>query len=263
MGHFAVGATCTTVLLWLLWPSVEHRVTIVVFGGLWAMIPDVGKLDSFETEAVLAFHDSAAANLFWGHQYLDVLDTGDSPEFSALALGLFFVVSAVLEATSVWSRRRRIASTTGDGRPVRNPDRSTGEGTHWPAVAGVAPTVVVRLAVAVLVVGVGAALVVAPFVSDVASVGILVGTGAVLALLGADVLLGDVRFATLLTRVVPAPVRLTAVVALALAAASLALVLLLRVRPLTERSIPYGALAFLLVVLLVRLRPSMMRLVAT
>lgn len=247
IGHFAVGATVTTLALWLLWPRMANHRSLVIFGGLWAMIPDAGKLSMFQTEEVLAFHDSAAANVFWGHRYLDILDSGDSPEVAGFCLALLALVSllAEIDASRLRTRHAPAPGSVGLSRVSRGPPTAGGRYTavlqRLVAVAAIASGVVVGLL---------------PLVAGASFMGILVGTGAVLVLLGFDILLEDVRVAGAITRFVPAPVRNVVAVGISLAVVSVALILLSRVPLMTGLSIPYGALGFVLLVLLLRLWTS-------
>ena len=54
------------------------QATLILLGGVWAMVPDVYWITSGYTEPIQAIHDTALANLFWFHRTLDVLDLRDT-----------------------------------------------------------------------------------------------------------------------------------------------------------------------------------------
>jgi hypothetical protein len=93
--HFAVGATLTAVLIVLLVPAVRYPRTWVLVGGGWAMVPDAGKLVA--DPAVLAFHGTRWADLFWFHRTLDRLDPTDATLPAAVAVSGFIVVTLAAE----------------------------------------------------------------------------------------------------------------------------------------------------------------------
>lgn len=104
LGHFAIGATGMTLLLAFLPVRVPFKRTFVLFGGIWALLPDIYKLELAYTGWMRTVHDSAAGNLFWFHRTLDVVDPFDSYLVAAFAVGLWVVTTAVVELTSaLWS----------------------------------------------------------------------------------------------------------------------------------------------------------------
>jgi hypothetical protein len=234
IGHFMIGATLTAVALWMVRPGLPYTRSATLFGGAWAMIPDAGKIERFATPEMLAFHDSPAANVFWGHRYLDVVDAGDSAGFAAAATAAFLLVSVLTEVAAARRDRRPVDVTTAAGSPTR--------AVVW-----------LRRAVAAAAMATGGVLGLLPFVADGRFTGILVGTGAVLGLLGIEILDEDRALVSLARRVVPTPVRVAARVAVSVPAGSIAAVLLSRVPPMTDLSVPYGALGLVLLVLLLRL----------
>ena len=127
IGHFAVGANSTMVMLHLLPLHVRLKMTIargfiVILGGLWAMLPDLGQFsnlmhyfnDNYWTKINLfrqialpdltvfidrmyAFHASRWANICFLHQLMDVLDKRDSVLISgALVLAMVLIISGAL-----------------------------------------------------------------------------------------------------------------------------------------------------------------------
>ena len=108
IGHFAVGASCTMVMLHMLPLRIRLKMTIargfiVILGGLWAMLPDLKQFsnllhyfnDNYWTKINLfhqitppdltvfidrmhAFHDSGWANICFFHRLMDVIDKHDS-----------------------------------------------------------------------------------------------------------------------------------------------------------------------------------------
>lgn len=94
--HFAVGAT-GGVLLWLLLRRDYRDLPVwLVFSGLWAMAPDVGK-------AVPGIGPNALhgpwGDVFWLHTTLDAIETAHAPAEGAIALGvLALAVLAVNQA---------------------------------------------------------------------------------------------------------------------------------------------------------------------
>ena len=97
IGHFALGATLTTVLIVLLGSRVRFPRTVVLLGGGLALIPDLQQLEPLSGPTAAAFHDSGLADLFWFHRTLDVLDPGDSALVAGALVAVFVVVTAVSE----------------------------------------------------------------------------------------------------------------------------------------------------------------------
>jgi len=94
--HFAVGAACTAVALTLLVPSIPFQRTVVIAGGLWAMVPDAWRFLPTSSGAYAhEFHATAWANAFWFHNALDRADVGDSTAVGALLVGVFLLVTLV------------------------------------------------------------------------------------------------------------------------------------------------------------------------
>lgn len=239
IAHFAVGATLTTLVLWFAWPGMPYSRSAALLGGAWAMIPDAGKLGPFATTEMYAFHDSPVANVFWGHGYLDS-GVADSTEVAAVAVAAFLFVSVVVDTSEAWQRRRDVDSG------------STAAPT--PGVRLLARSVtVLRRAAALTAVAAGGVLGVQSFLAGGRFAGILVGVGAALGVFGLATLNEDRALAAFAARVAPMWVRTATWVAVSVGAGAVAVVLLSRVVPLTGVSIPYGALGFVLLLLLARL----------
>jgi hypothetical protein len=238
IAHFAVGATLTTLLLWMAWPGMPYGRSAALFGGGWAMIPDAGKLDPFATQEVYAFHDSPAANVFWGHGYLDS-GVADSLAFAAAAVAALLLASVLVDSHDGWRRWGVDAvSTAPTGHLVRSLARTVA---------------LLRRAVACAAIAAGAVLGVQSFLAGGPFAAVLVGAGAALGLFGLATLNDDRLLAALAARVVPLSVRVGTWVGISAAAGAVAVVLLSRVFPLTGVSVPYGALGLVVLFLLVRL----------
>lgn len=95
IAHFAVGTMATALLLALAAPRLLHSPTVLVAGGVWAMVPDVHHVLPTGSELVRSFHMSVWSNAFWFHHYLDRIDPENSRPFAgALVLGLLVVLAA-------------------------------------------------------------------------------------------------------------------------------------------------------------------------
>ncbi|WP_331233497.1 hypothetical protein [Natronorarus salvus] len=95
--HFSVGAAATAVLVTLLPPCPYSR-TLVLLGGVWALIPDAAKL--VPHPLLRRFHRCLWADLFWFHRTLDRLDEEDSARIGALSLSVLLTITALLERRS-------------------------------------------------------------------------------------------------------------------------------------------------------------------
>ena len=111
LAHFAVGATGTTLLLAPLPVRVRCERTLILLGGIWALLPDIYKLAPIHelapvaAERMHAIHGSAVANLFWFHRALDVRDPTDAYLVTVVAAGSWVGVTALVEMTSIlWAR---------------------------------------------------------------------------------------------------------------------------------------------------------------
>lgn len=115
VGHFAVGAMATALLLTFVAPRFLQSPTVLVAGGVWAMVPDVHHVLPVGSELVRSFHMTAWSNVFWAHLYFDGIDSGDS---RPLAAGLVIGLLIVLASCELFSRAR-LSSTVID--PVESP----------------------------------------------------------------------------------------------------------------------------------------------
>lgn len=105
--HFAVGAVCTAIAVFLVAPTVSGRYLVIIGGGLWAIVPDVHWLYPPLREVTKPIiHDSSLADLFWFHGTLDALDPADSALLSGGSLVGLGVVLLGLEL-GVRARTRR------------------------------------------------------------------------------------------------------------------------------------------------------------
>lgn len=98
LAHFAIGATGTTVLVALLPGRIRISRTLVLFGGIWALVPDTYKLASTYIGWMVGVHNSPLGNLFWFHQLVDVLDPADSYFVLVVAVSMWIGVTITVEA---------------------------------------------------------------------------------------------------------------------------------------------------------------------
>lgn len=97
IAHFAVGAACTGLVLTLL-PPVPFQRSLVVLGGIWAMIPDAWRfLPVTASEYAHEFHATPWANVFWFHNVLDRADVGDSHATGVALLAALLCVTVAAE----------------------------------------------------------------------------------------------------------------------------------------------------------------------
>ena len=93
--HFAVGAASTAIIVAVVAPQLRYRGTVIVLGGIWALVPDVGKL--YAHPAIVEFHSSRWADLFWLHRTMDVYDRGHSVWLATVSVLVLVIVMAVTE----------------------------------------------------------------------------------------------------------------------------------------------------------------------
>lgn len=94
--HFAVGATCGALIASLIKANPRDIPVMMVFSGLWAMVPDIGKPIPGISPDLL--HNSTG-NVFWFHSILDLMETTYASIEGSIAL-------AVLVFTVVLIRKR-------------------------------------------------------------------------------------------------------------------------------------------------------------
>ncbi|WP_380677883.1 hypothetical protein [Salinigranum sp. GCM10025319] len=105
--HFAVGATCgMVVLLAVDWrPQVEFP--LVFASGGWALLPDGWYFlrylgNDWLVAAGLALHRSVFANVFWFHQLLDRLESGNRRVEMASAVIMLGTAVAMFTVFNGW-----------------------------------------------------------------------------------------------------------------------------------------------------------------
>lgn len=106
--HFAVGlAGGLLVLLFVDWEQPLEFLFLFA-SGIWAMLPDGHwMLSAFGFAGAAAvwksFHQTAWANLFWFHHFLDASETGQNNLEAGASLLLLFVAVAVYYLANDWS----------------------------------------------------------------------------------------------------------------------------------------------------------------
>lgn len=239
--HFAVGASATVLVVTFFLPRIRFPRSLMVFGGLWAMIPDLNKGVPGQFGFADAIHDSSWANVFWAHRFLDVTDPTDTTQAAVGALALFFVVSLVAEG--VGYHLRFSESNAGTARPS--------------ATASTSSTPPFRLAHGVrraggfcsLVVGAG---LFSYILRTSEYTGLLAGLGLLLGLTGVVVLLEGVEPDGVVRRI-PELVSTGAKTALTLGSSLLVVALLVTLSDVTPLSVAYAGLSVLILLQLVRL----------
>ncbi|MFC6823398.1 hypothetical protein [Halopelagius fulvigenes] len=253
--HFVVGATVTMLVVTFFLPRVRFPRTLMVLGGLWAMIPDLNKIVP-GLGFVDAVHDSAWANVFWAHHFLDTVDPSDTTKAAVVALAAFFLVSLVAEGVGYHLRFSKPAS--GGGR-TRTPSPSeTASETRTSASSGAfAASPPFRLAYGVrqagglcsVVVGTG----LLSFVFRTPEyTGLVVGIGLLLELSGLVVFLEGIdsdEFA----RLVPSWLSTATKTVLTLGSSFVVVALLVTLSDVTPLSVAYAGISVLVLLQLVRL----------
>lgn len=244
--HFVVGASATMLVVTFFLPRIRFPRTLMVLGGLWAMLPDLNKVVPSEFGFVDAVHDSAWANVFWAHHFLDTVDPADTTKAAVGALAFFFVVSLVAEGVGYHLRfsepntgtaRNRSSSTSRSASDVGTPPFRLAHGVR--RAGGLCS----------LVVGVG----LFSFVFRTPEyTGLLAGLGLLLCLTGVVVILEGVEPDGVARRV-PELVSTGAKTALTLASSLLVVSLLVTLSDVTPLSVAYAGLTVLILLQLVRL----------
>ena len=100
MGHFAFGMGAATGVLMAtgLDKKIKNTEPIRIAGGIFAMIPDAGKLAS----SFNVLHEGWWADIFWLHGVLDKIDPRDTAWASA-----FFLVFMLLMLCIFWFKNRK------------------------------------------------------------------------------------------------------------------------------------------------------------
>ena len=101
LAHFAIGAMRMTLLLALAPVRVRFKQTLILLGGIWALLPDIYQLAPTYTTWMEVIHDSTAGNLFWLHWMFDLHDPTDSDFVVALAVGGWIGVAIIDDTISI------------------------------------------------------------------------------------------------------------------------------------------------------------------
>ncbi|ELZ80552.1 hypothetical protein KU306_17965 (plasmid) [Haloferax larsenii] len=275
IGHFAFGAALTALTAALFVPRFRFHRTVVVFGGLWAMIPDFYHVSPVGGSFVRLLHDSAAADLFWGHGALDAFDATDSKEIAALFLGFFFVATVLSEIRMAAVRGRVEDGARGGGyspvvansllfansspgldSPPVAPDgdvETTPVGRSWLDTSVFGRSAKRAAAFTALLAGVGLQ---SLLFSRPQYIGLLVGLGALLELVGLTMLLDVSPFDRWVKSVFPPVVRTMGALVVTFAALAVAGGLLIPIQQLTPLALSYAALAIVIVLQTIRLWES-------
>jgi len=91
--HFAFGAAMTVLLVWAVAPGHRYRTTLVVLGGLWALVPDLHYvLPPGLGGAIRNIKRTVFGDVFWFHATMDGLVQGEGTrEGAAVALGFLLL----------------------------------------------------------------------------------------------------------------------------------------------------------------------------
>lgn len=110
--HFAFGAAMTALLVWVLAPGHRHRTTLIVLGGLWALVPDLHYiLPPRYAESFQGIKHTVVGDVFWFHATFDRLVQGEGTRVGgAVALGFLLVVVFATE----WMGPSDVAEDTED-----------------------------------------------------------------------------------------------------------------------------------------------------
>ena len=95
--HFAIGATGMTILVALFPGRVRISRTLILLGGVFALVPDAYKIAPTYVGWLEVIHNSAIGNLFWLHRLADVLDPTDSYLVTAIAVSMWIGVTIAVE----------------------------------------------------------------------------------------------------------------------------------------------------------------------
>ncbi|MDL0125606.1 hypothetical protein PNQ92_09315 [Halobacterium salinarum] len=133
--HFAIGGTLTALAALYLLPPTRYARTLVLFGGVWGMLPDIHWVTPVYAAEIKALHSSVFANVFWLHETLDVLDPTDSRLVGALSLAVFLVTVSLGDHWA-YTTRERAADSPAAGWPIE-PLRSLTILTRIAGITGV------------------------------------------------------------------------------------------------------------------------------
>lgn len=109
MTHFAFGAAATILVVELSGLRVRYRLTWIVVGGVWALLPDLHWIAPVYSDALRQFHRSSRlVDLFWLHRTLDQqTPRGPVGARYVAAVALVFFVATVAFAEFRTYRRDR------------------------------------------------------------------------------------------------------------------------------------------------------------
>lgn len=112
IAHFAVGATCTLLVITYLVPGVRYPRALPLLGGVWAMVPDAYWAAPALRPALRPLHQSMWSNVFWFHHALDGLDPSNSRTVAAATV-VALVVATVLAERREYRALERIRAVAG------------------------------------------------------------------------------------------------------------------------------------------------------
>lgn len=116
IAHFVFGAAMTSLVVTFLVPTVRFPRTLVLVGGVWAMVPDVHWISPVEQARLHAFHGTSVwVDAFWFHRTLDRLDPTDSKQVAAVILAFFVVATALCERRAYRAPESLREAVHGDG----------------------------------------------------------------------------------------------------------------------------------------------------
>ena len=108
LAHFAVGAAGTTLLSAVVAPRLRRKHTLVVLGGIWALIPDFHHVSPVYQDVLGRIGPSRWADLFWFHGVMDAADPNNSRLVTAAAIGILLGASVLGDAwTLAWPHLKR------------------------------------------------------------------------------------------------------------------------------------------------------------
>lgn len=89
----------TTLLVTILLPRSWFPRTLVMTGGLWALLPDLYWVSPVATQRLKAIHQTAIwTDVFWLHRTLDQVDPSDSKLVVVVMVVFLLIATAIAEA---------------------------------------------------------------------------------------------------------------------------------------------------------------------
>lgn len=105
IAHFAVGAALTTLLVAFVLPTIQYQRSMTLFGGGWALLPDLHWISPIAATEIHHFHRvSPWVDLFWFHRFLDYIDPTNDRTTAAICLVLLCIATVVAD----WQSQRVI-----------------------------------------------------------------------------------------------------------------------------------------------------------